>query len=201
MGAELSWVAKKAQQHQPWDTHNNNVQVGTWGDARNKWELRCMSKMAKGKYIGSITCGILNQKNLWIKSSSRNRSGDNQIYSYVFLFCLEPYKLRPCWHFICATAVSKTQVTVSRRNNAALTGQTGGGLIGWLRGCMAIIHTRKSYAFSQIIPSLKAPIVAQRLVRCCLNPPLGQQCRHSWPLTATDWQFQVWIGCVGSGLY
>lgn len=188
MGAELSWVAKKAQQHQPWHTQQQCAGcTGMWAYAGNKWELRCMAKMAQEKYIGSITCGILNWKGLRIESSSRNRSGDNQR-------CLEPYKLRPCWHFISATAVS-------HRNNASLTGQTGGGLIGWLRGCMVIIRTHKSYAFSQIIPDLKAPIVAQRPVCCCLNPPLGQQYHHSWPLTATDWQFQVWIGYVGSGLY
>lgn len=49
---------------------------------------------------------------------------------------------------------------VSLENNAALTGQIGGGLIGWIVGCVAVIRTCKSNAFSQIIPGLKAPIVA-----------------------------------------
>lgn len=58
----------------------------------------------------------------------------------------------------------------SDRNNAALTAQVGGGLIGCLRGWTVIIRAHKSCAFSQIILGLKAPIVAFGPAR----PPLSE---------------------------
>lgn len=117
-----------------------------------------------------------------------------------------PVKLLPMYHIkvIIAQCSLADIVTVTLENNAALTGQTGGGLIGslvWLRGWTVIIRTHKSHAFSQIIPGLKAPIVAAGWCAAVWAPPQGQQCHHSRPLTATDGQFQVWIGCVASGLY
>lgn len=96
-------------------------------------------------------------------------------------------------------------VAVSLENNAALNGSDWQGvdwLIGWLRGRTVIIRARKSHAFSQIIPGLKAPIVITGCGVLLSEPPHGDNNAtiqgHSLLQAG---QFQVWIGCVASGLY
>lgn len=126
--------------------------------------------MAKEKFIDSITCTTLTAKIpvLGHKRFQKMNLFWKPFHAHNHGCCMCAWKCVLQLVFNCCHCTKVNQwtqrsladmVAVSSKNNAALTGQIGGGLIGWLRGRTVIIRTCKSHAFSQIIPGLKAPIV------------------------------------------
>lgn len=145
MAAELSWEAKKAQPHRPCQQTLFKQQqyasyTKTWGKAWNEWKLRCTSWMAKEKRIDSVTCAAWTAKNTraMTQRASKNKSGlktNRGCWTCVLQLvvnCRHCTKVKQ-WVWCSLADV----VAVSPKNNAALTGQIGGGLIGWLVGCVA----------------------------------------------------------------
>lgn len=99
--------------------------------------------MAKEKGIDGITCAAQTAKkySLWHKSPPKINLDWKPITGVACVPGSVIQLVFNCCH--CTKVKQWTQrsladvVAVSPKNNAALTGQTGGGLIGWLVGCVA----------------------------------------------------------------